>query len=409
MSEKVPITIIGGGVIGCAIAYKLSKIIDKDIFLIERNQKIGGENQSSRNSGVIHAGLYYSREKAPLKAEFCVKGSQMLYDFCREHSVPHKKTGKLVVATNTKEEEYIDALMKLAIDNGVRGIKKIDGSEARLLEPNINITAALYAPTSGIIDATRLVLKLNVLAHNQGTHFVTGNEVVDISPIDTGFKVTTTSGGQSEQFETDLLINAAGVNSDLIARMVNPDSPYEIGPIRGESVQFNKRKRPELVMNGLNVYPAPYGVWPNGEKADLSYENFLRVSSKENVSMFVGVHLTPTFEEVDGDYVIGRTVTIGPALVGNVEKEDYKETRPKEYYFQCVKEFFPGIKLDDIELFQTGIVAVLEGHNDFIIERDPKFPKCINCVGICSPGLTASLAIAEHVKEMTLNENTGLT
>ena len=402
MSERVPITIIGGGVVGCAIAHALSENSDKSIFLIERNSKIAGENQSSRNSGVIHAGLYYGREKAPMKARFCVEGNRMLYDFCSTHGVPHKKCGKLVVATNANEEAYLDAVMQVAVANQVPGIKKISRPETNRLEPNVNAVSALYLPSSGIIDPTRLVTKLSGLAESRGTCFVTGNEVVDILPLASGFRITTVSGSTRDHFETDLLINAAGLYADTIARLVNPKSPYEIRPIRGESVQFNQNRRPGLSMNGHNVYPAPYGVWPSGDRAELAYKDFVASFQKGKVTRFAGVHLTPTFEAVDGNYEIGRTVTIGPALVGNVEKEDYKRTKPSDYFFECVKNFFPAIAPEDIEAWQTGIVATLKDHHDFVIQRDPAFPACINCIGISSPGLTASLAIAKYVKGMVL-------
>lgn len=407
MSERVPITIIGGGVIGCAIAHALSHSLDKSIFLIERNPRLAGENQSSRNSGVIHAGLYHSKEKAPMKARFCVEGNRMLYDFCAAHGIPHKRTGKLVVATNADEEAYLDAAMQIAIANNVPGVQKLSGPEANRLEPNVKATAALYLPLSGIIDATSLVKKLASLAEDRNTFFVTGNEVVDITPLDSGFKITTVSGSTQDHFVTDLLINTAGLYSDSIARMVNPKSPYEIRPIRGESVQFNQSRRPGLNMNGHNVYPAPYGVWPNGDKADLPFDEFVKLFRESRVTRVAGVHLTPTFEEIGGKYEIGRTVTIGPALVGNVDKEDYKRTKPSDYFFECVKNFFPALNPDDIEFWQTGIVAMLKDHHDFVIERDPEFRGCINCIGISSPGLTASLAIADYVKGIVLSGEPG--
>ena len=129
MSEIIPITIIGGGVCGCAVAYELSKLPLGDIALLERNPKIRGENQSSRNSGVIHAGIYYSRDKEPMKARFCVEGNRLLYEFCEEYGIPHKRTGKLVVATNPMEEEYLEDTLRIAQENGVPGVERIDGKK----------------------------------------------------------------------------------------------------------------------------------------------------------------------------------------------------------------------------------------------------------------------------------------
>jgi L-2-hydroxyglutarate oxidase LhgO len=132
--ERVSVTIIGGGVIGCAIAQELSKTAVRDILLIERNPKIEGDNQSSRNSGVIHAGIYYSRTTEPFKARFCVEGNRLLYEFCEEFGVPHRRTGKLVVAVDDLEAEYLDEVRTDAAANGVLS-RKIGGKTAVVLRP----------------------------------------------------------------------------------------------------------------------------------------------------------------------------------------------------------------------------------------------------------------------------------
>jgi len=217
MTETVPITIIGGGAVGCAIAYELSRRVDDEIFLLERNRKIRGENQSSRNSGVIHAGIYYPKKKGPLKARFCVEGNKMLYEFCAEHNVPHKKTGKLVVATNHREEEYLEDVLAVSLDNSVPGVTRISGEEAKAMEPNVNATSAIHVPTSGIIEPTEYVSRLHHLAETNGVAFVTGNKVIHITPKGKLFEVTTKSGGDIDTFETKVLINAAGLYSDEIA------------------------------------------------------------------------------------------------------------------------------------------------------------------------------------------------
>ena len=402
MSEEIPITIIGGGAVGCAIAYELSNRLDDKIFLLERNSKIRGENQSSRNSGVVHAGIYYRKDTEPLKARFCVEGNRRLYEFCEEHRVPHKKTGKLVVATNPREEEYLDDVLAVSLDNGVPGVKRISGEKARSMEPNVNATSAIYVPTSGIIEPIEYVSRLHHLAKTNGVSFITGNEVINITPKGNSFEVTTKSGRNIDTFETKVLINAAGLYSDEIARMVNPDSPYEMDSVRGEAAKFYKTKRASISMNRMNVYPAPHGFWnKGGEKADVSFEEFQKLLEEGKITKTVGVHLTPTFDIENGEYVIGKTVTIGPTPTVGIGKEDYSSNlHPEEYYLQRVKGFFPSLELDDIVLHQVGISAKLKNQCDFVVERDPKHPNCINVVGINSPGLTASLAIANYVREL---------
>ena len=136
MSERVPITIIGAGVIGCAIAYQLSKKY-AEIIVIEKNPKVTSENQSSRNSGVIHAGIYYPKDVSKLKSELCIKGNKMLYDFCREFEVAHQQTGKLVVAVEQWELPYLDDTLRIAVENNVPGAKLISREETQKLEPNV--------------------------------------------------------------------------------------------------------------------------------------------------------------------------------------------------------------------------------------------------------------------------------
>jgi len=139
MSEKVDITIIGAGIIGCAAAYRIASehTGSKDIVVIERNSQINGENQSSRNSGVIHAGVYYSSDVGPLKAKLCVEGNRMLYEFCKSHNIPHKMCGKLLIAKDALEEEYLYDVHRIASENNVPGLEIMDQKDIAALEPNV--------------------------------------------------------------------------------------------------------------------------------------------------------------------------------------------------------------------------------------------------------------------------------
>ncbi len=397
MSVEVQITIIGGGIVGCAIAYELSRKSNQDIVLIEKNSQINGENQSSRNSGVIHAGVYYPRKIGPLKAKLCVEGNEMLYQFCARHNVPHKKTGKLIVATDPLEEEYLEDVYNTAVENGVPGIKIIDGSKVAQYEPNVKAISALYVPTSGIVEPTRLVDKLYRLAESGGVMFLTGNEFIEVKPEGEGFKAKVKSTTEVEDFKTRILINAAGLYSDDIARLINPDSPYRMDPFKGEWGKFYKTKRDDIYLNGLNVYPVPFGFLSDGEKLKLPFSEFREKFSKGELNKSVGVHLSPTFEIRGNEYIIGDTVIVGPAYSRPDNKEDYNQIREENYYLSMVEPFFPGLRLEDISLHQAGIRAKLKDYYDFVIERDPKYPDFINLVGIDSPGLTASLAIAKYV------------
>lgn len=399
--DRVSITIIGGGVIGCAIAHELSKTGARDILLVERNPKIKGDNQSSRNSGVIHAGIYYSRTMEPLKARFCVEGNRLLYAFCEEFGVPHRRTGKLVVAADNLEAEYLDEVRTDAADNGVPGFRVLDDRQVTELEPSVRGSKAIYFPTTGLVEPTELVGALHHQAEACGVLFLTGNRVVHIAPQKSSFEVVTQGRDGTETFATGLLINAAGLYSDEIARLVNLDSPHRILPIRGEWAKFVKDRRPDISLGEMSVYPAPYGADnATGERVRMPYAKYRRLLEQGRVTKSIGIHLSPTFDRTGDEYVVGRTVIVGPTYVAGVDKEDYAAKHREPYYLDKVQSFFPGLRAEDLELHSTGIRAKLQGRSDFVIERDAKHPNCISLVGIDSPGLTASLAIARYVRDM---------
>jgi len=400
MSEEIYITIIGGGVIGCAIAYEISKESKKNIVIIERNNQIKGENQSSRNSGVIHAGIYYPKDIEPLKARLCVEGNSLIYEFCNKYNIPHKRTGKLVVAANQLEEEYLEDTYRIAIENKVPGVKMMGCKEVKKLEPNVKALSALYVPTSGIIDSVSLTDKLYRIAESFGAMFLVGNKVVQIEPFRDDFQVTIKSNNGTEVFRTKILINSAGLCSDEVAKMVNTGSPYEMNPIKGESAKFYRTKREDISIKGLNIYPVPFGYLLDGQRLNVHFKEFQKLYHECKINKSVGVHLTPTLDITGSNYSIGDTVTIGPAYSKPDGKEDYKPTRDEKYFLNIINPLFPYLKLEDISLHQTGIRAKLKGRNDFVIERDPKYQNCVNLIGIDSPGLTSSLAIAKYIKQL---------
>lgn len=400
MAERVMITIVGAGVVGCAIAYSLSKKCD-DIFVIEKNPKVTGENQSSRNSGVIHAGIYYPKEESPLKAELSVIGNRKLYDFCQEFGVPHRMTGKLVVATEEWQLEYLKDTFDIAIQNNVPGAKMLSAEQAKALEPNIRCRQAAYFPTSGIVEPTQLVRRLSTLARQNGVYFLTGTEVTEIKAKGQYFEVGLISPNRHEILETEVLINSAGLYSDVIAKKVNPECPYEILPVRGEMAKFYKSRRSEIFHHGLNIYPTPYPLDKTGRKLVIPFAEFQSLFKAKQVLKTVGVHLTPTFDLVDDSYEIGNIVTIGPATKGVEDRENYaQDLFEPPYFWEMVHSFFPNLRTEDIELHQTGIQARLKNQFDWVIEPDEKHPRCIQLVGIDSPGLTACLAIAEYVMQL---------
>lgn len=386
--EKIPVTIIGGGVIGCAIANELALTMS-GVFLFEKNLYLGDE-QSGRNSGVIHAGIYYDKE--PLKSSLCVEGKKLLYEFCVSHDVPIVKTGKIIVACDDKEDIRVDRYVANAVQRGLSGIKKITGDEVSRLEPNVHAVSALYSPDTGIFDVPAYLAALAKSASSRGAEILKETKVAAVRPSGDSFVVDVEYGrGGTETFETDIVINAAGLYSDEIANMINPDNKYEILPLRGEYYRFNSSRRSGLEMKGMNVYQVQEPFFVDGIE-----------------HLGIGIHLTPTFNISEtGKMVIGKNVLLGPTSIVVKNKNDYEtERQGAEYFVDKVIKFFPDLKIEDLEMDYAGSRAKLKHGNDFVIKRDDRYPNAVHLVGIDSPGLTSSLAIAKYVGKL-LNEKSG--
>lgn len=383
--NEIQIAIVGGGVIGCAVARELSERYE-GIFLFEKNPGITkGENQSSRNSGVIHSGLYYDRETRPLKAALCVEGNGLLYEFCDRYRVPALKTGKLIVATREREERVLDLYFDRALENGVSGVERISGDAARDMEPNVRARSALWVPSAGIIDPVSLVYRLHTQAREAGVEFMVETEITGIWSTGKAFDLLLRyRDGKQHTVRTRTVINAAGVDADRVARLLNPASPYTLDPIRGDSYKFYGHRRPELKLFGKNLYPTPEMVrTPHGNH------------------FTVGVHLTPVFNDLSSPPTLGSTVTVGPRLVPVRDRDNWMEDPvPATEFAERVSPFFPGIREEDLLWHQAGLQARLKGHPDFLIAADTRHPACIHLLGIDSPGLTASLAIARRVARL---------
>jgi L-2-hydroxyglutarate oxidase LhgO len=385
LTDTINIAIVGGGVIGCAVALELSGRYE-NVFLFEKNPGITqGENQSSRNSGVIHSGVYYDQETRPEKAALCVEGNSLLYEFCKTHRVPALKTGKLIVATNADEEDVLDLYLDRARENGVPEVERISGIEARKLEPNVRAKSALLVPTAGIVDPTSLVYRLHTLASKRGVQFMTDTEIIEFK--DGGGHIRMDIRYRDRRMDhvlAKVVINAGGVDADRLAVLLNPDSPYELDPISGESYKFYGHKRPELKINGMNIYPTPEVVHtPHGNH------------------FTVGVHLSPTFEDISYPPQLGSTVTVGPKLISLKDRQGLSgPSFGPEIFADKARSYFPGLKEEDLIWHQMGVQARLKGHPDFIVCSDSVQPNFINMLGIDSPGLTSCLAIARRAGEM---------
>jgi len=288
------------------------------------------------------------------------------------------------VASNEEKSFVLDQYLKRAIENNVPDVEKISGEEVKKLEPNVSAHSALLVPTSGIFDPTALVQKVSALAINNGVQFITETKVVGLKPVNGGIELRIRyRDGKEDATLAKYVINAAGINAVLMARMVDPDIPVNEASIRGDSLKFYRTRRPELHLRGMNIYPTP-----------------IVINSPTGRHHTVGVHLTPTLDTVGSKTIVGNTVTVGPKLVQIHNFEDHKTPVPPPEAFLEETAFFPALSPQDLQFHQSGIQARLKDYPDFYIKRDRVCEQVIHLLGIDSPGLTSAPAIAQYVRNM---------
>ena len=365
------ITIIGAGVAGLAIAERLSREFG-DVYLAEKHRTFGQET-SSRNSEVIHAGIYYP--KGSLKSKLCLEGKRMMYDYCRKHEIPFKKCGKIIVATTEDEIRIIEDILDTAAGNGVNDLELIDRDRIAELEPSVFALKAVWSPSTGIVDTHSLMKSLETGIILNGGRIAYDSEVTGIRKIAGGYEITITDSDKSSfTFTSRMIINSAGLASDLISEMAGlADEKLRINFCKGEYFRLNPPKN--RLINRL-VYPVP-------------------AHNLEGI----GIHVTI---DMKGGVKLGPDVSW---LSSNVF--DYKVTASKQdEFFRSVRKFLPFLEYDDLSPEMAGIRPKIqrrgEPARDFYIREESHrgMPGFINLIGIESPGLTSCLAIANYVREM---------
>jgi glycerol-3-phosphate dehydrogenase len=366
--DQANIVIIGGGVIGCAIARAVSKS-HSDVFVLEALPKLGMLT-STRNSGVIHSGIYYT--SGSLKARHCVRGNILTHEFCAAHGVPFRRIGKIVVSPSEDCLPELEALKRNGEANGVQGLLLIDRAKFRQREPHIEGHCALEVPSTGILSSEDFVKAFARVATDQGAHLVINAKVDKLESTPTGIRIESSAG----EIEARCVINSAGLFADEVAALLGSKmATHRIYPVRGEYCELIRTRRDWV--RGL-VYPLPH---PKG--------------------LSLGLHLTKTLH---GDVLVGPT-----ARYVN-DRNDYEKDRDSvEKFAAGARALLPDITPQDLVPAYSGIRPKLmppghgsAGHSaknapDFIIERDPDFPRVIHLIGMESPGLTSAPSIAEHV------------
>lgn len=368
--ERFDYCIIGAGVIGLATAYKLSLQYPKaSILLIESHHQFGQET-SSRNSEVIHAGIYYSPNS--LKAELCRLGKEQLYDFCKNYSVPYQAIGKLIIASQQDELAQLENLHTNAGENGVE-LTLLNGAQCKSLEPKINAHSALYSATTGIIDSHTFMQTLLTLAEQEGLVYSPNTQFIRAEKQNRGFLLELNTADGPFKCETNHLINCAGLFATQLAAQIDALDKNMIPQYhycRGHYYSYTG-KAPFSHL----IYPLP----------------------NKNTSG-LGIHAT-----LD----LSGQVRFGPDTQ-YIDQIDYSfpenETPPlKEKFATSIRRYFPGLDSERLQASYSGIRPKLSGANepaqDFMIQdqQDHQVEGLVNLFGIESPGLTSSLAIADRV------------
>ena len=367
--EKVNITIVGAGVIGLSIASELSHLY-KDIVIVERNPSFGQET-SSRNSEVIHAGIYYPLNSLKLKT--CLEGKALLYKFCENNNIPYRQTGKLIIAVNKDEIGDLEKLYRRGKENGVDDLMLMTKAEIKKIEPDITAEAAIYSPSTGILDTHKFMKFLGASFKKNGGQIAYNTELTDVAKTAHGYELTVTDNGkESFTFTTRKLINCAGLDSDKVASIAGVDPlEYKLKYCKGDYFRLSSSKA--FSLRHL-VYPVP----------------------KENRGG-LGIHAT-----LD----LNGSIRLGPDDE-YVDKPDYKIDPSKaKLFYESVKTFLPFVKLENITPDTSGVRPKLqgpgEGFRDFIIRHETASGHngLINLIGIESPGFTSALSIARIVVGM---------
>ena len=363
--DKVDCVVVGAGVIGLAVARKLAQA-GREVIVLEAAEGIGTVT-SSRNSEVIHAGIYY--KAGSLMARMCVSGKQALYAYCRDHGIPHRNCGKLIVATTPKETEKLQSIRAHAEANGVLDMQALSGDAARALEPALNCDAALLSPSTGIIDSHAYMLALRGDAEEAGAACAFYTPLIRAKAA--AGRIEVDAGGDAPMtIECDLFVNAAGLGAPAVARSIE-GMPIELIPVpylaKGNYFSCSARAPFSRL-----IYPVPE---PGG----------------------LGVHLTL---DMAGQARFGPDVEWVDAI-------DYAvDPARAQRFYPAIRRYWPtlpdGALMPSYSGIRPKIVPPAVASQDFLIQgpRDHGVAGLINLFGIELPGLTSSLAIADYVGEL---------
>ncbi len=363
--EEVDCVVVGAGVVGLAVARALA-LAGREVIVLEAAEGIGTET-SSRNSEVIHAGIYYPANS--LMARFCVEGRRALYQYCKEKGVPHANCGKLIVATSEQEDAMLAGIKRRAETNGVEGMRVLDRDQAMAMEPALRCTSALHSPMTGIIDSHAYMLALQGDAENAGAVSVFFSPVMGGRATGRGIEIDV-GGADPMTLRCRLMVNSAGLHAPGLARGIT----------------------------GMPAERVPTEYYAKGNYFTLAGRSpFSRLIYPVPVPGGLGVHLT-----ID----LGGQARFGPDVEWIETIEYTVDPRRADGFYDAVRRYWPDLKDGSLQPGYAGIRPKIVPRGapaqDFVVQgpQTHGIAGLINLFGIESPGLTASLAIAGHVLEV---------
>lgn len=392
---RYDITVIGAGIVGAAVAYRLRAVFPDARLLVVEKEAEAALHQTGRNSGVIHSGIYY--KPGSLKARLCAEGREMLYEFAQQEGIPHERCGKLILAVEKEELPRLQALYERGQQNGIPGIRLLAPEEIPAYEPEARGVGAIYVPVTGIIDYKAAAQRL-LMRSGADTRF--SAEVTELRPTSAGYVIETTQGA----YETAYFIACAGLQADRLAKLDGLHPPLRIVPFRGDYYELI----PEARWKVKNlIYPLPHPTYP-----------------------VLGVHLT---RMVDGSVEAGPNAVFAWArekygrtgfslrdawqalsFIGTWRFflrhwregwEEYRRAFSHELFWRSLQKLVPSLKKDELVPARSGIRALAltkEGTfwDDFYFVAQARSLHVLNAP---SPAATAALALAQAIVDKAVN------
>ena len=351
----VDFLVIGGGISGLSLAKKIS-LKNKEVFLIEKNLKLGQE-ASSRNSEVIHAGIYYPEDS--LKAKLCVEGKFLLYEYLEKNNIAYRKCGKYILANSDEESERLEDLYNNALDCGVLDLSFND--KGILDYKFLKYERSLFSPSNGIFDSHSYMVSLSDEIKENGGTILTNNKFRSINITKNYFEIIVHDLNHDEEFivKTKKVFNCAGLESANIANLFYNQEKFLLTPVKGDYYSYIGKEK----LNHL-IYPMP---------------------NKNSL----GTHAT-----LD----LGQGIRFGPSAYAIDDIEYSINEEIKKNFYSSIRKYWPGIKKEELTPNYSGIRAIINEEQDFLLDFalfDENY--LVNILSYVSPGLTSSLALADHI------------